>query len=192
MGEVIINPNFITDYFLEKVNSEYPYKDNKFTFLTNISDDIYYIFEEFYISSINPITPGVDPGTDDGLILHITTNVTWVTVTLLINNSITKKITLSGTQLEFKSNFKEGDIVSYSATKTDYTTVTGQVTLPSDGINIVLERINSGNPETTTGKIKFKTNYVGTTVSLTYININQESIVLSGTNRFLNSTIDLM
>lgn len=190
MGEVRINPNFITDYFLEKVNNEYPYKDNKFTFLTNISDDIYYIFEEFYISSINPITPGVDPGTDDGLILHITTNVTGVTVTLLINNSITKKITLSGTQLDFKSNFKEGDIISYSATKTGYTTVTDQVTLPSDGINIVLERINSGNPETTIGKIKFKTNYIGTTVSLTYININEETIVLYGSNRFLNSTID--
>ena len=162
-------PIIVNGYFDEKVNEVYEYKDNKFTFLSNINDSVKYIFEEIYITE-GESSVIIHEG-DTSIPLRIESNVTNFLISLTINNTINTRLQVIYSPLNYKNNFKIGDTISYIATKSGYLSLTDSLTITNDTPTISLEFVSdgTGNPEATiNARVGFKSNSIGTVITLTY------------------------
>lgn len=183
-------PLIVNGYFDEKVNDVYEYKDNKFTFLSNIDGAMKYIFEEIYIS-YEDSSVIIHEG-DTSIPLSINSNVTNFSILLTINSHINARLQVNYTPLTYKNNLKVGDTISYTATKSGYVTLTGSFTISNDTptINLTFESDGTLDPNVTiNARVGFKSNYVGTVITLTYTNTDGDESSETKTTQSLTGTI---
>ena len=176
MAENIIAPDLVLDYFDEVVNNETPFKGNKFTFLSNIGDPIYYIFEEFYIREDDEEPE--EPEETIPVNLTISSNIYGFSISLIINGRKVVTLPLINDEYTYSQNLQIGDNVSYTSELNGYYSVSDSIVLSDENNSILLEFEEKPQQE---GEVKidrlgFKSNFIGTDIYIEYENLSGQRI----------------